>query len=148
MKEVNLEGIGQQEELMAYLKSIDWNTPYGWSLALVFAGVFILFFGSLYKLFKLKGIPGWTALIPFLNYSMMARIGGLPPISILLLFVPYVNFLYAMVLIFRFFKAYNKGILFCAIGSLFFIVFLPILAFHSNLESNSPQPKSDTDNGV
>jgi DMSO reductase anchor subunit len=104
MKGMNLEDIDQQEELMTYLKHVDWNTPYGWSLALVFAAVLLLFFASLYKLFKLKGVPGWTALIPFLNYSVMAQIGGLPAISILLLFVPYINFVFAMVLIFKYFN--------------------------------------------
>ncbi|MCX8479653.1 MAG: DUF5684 domain-containing protein [Chitinophagales bacterium] len=143
MKGMNLEDIDQQEELMTYLKHVDWNTPYGWSLALVFAAVLLLFFASLYKLFKLKGVPGWTALIPFLNYSVMAQIGGLPAISILLLFVPYINFVFAMVLIFRFFRAYNKGFLFSAVGSLFFIIFLPILAFHSNLESVDNTNNSD-----
>ncbi len=140
MKGIKLEDIDQQEEIIAYLKQIDWSSPYGICLALVIAAIFVMFFASLYRLFRLKGVPGWTALIPFLNYSVMAKIGGLPPISILLLFVPYINFLFAMVLIFRFFKAYNKSILFCAIGSLFFIVFLPILAFHSNLEINSNKP--------
>ena len=146
MKGMNLENIDQQEELMTYLKQIDWNTPYGWSLALVFLGVLILFFASLYKLFKIKGMPGWTALVPFLNYSVLAQIGGLPAISILLLFVPYINFLFAMVLIFRFFRAYHKSFLFCATGSLFFIIFLPILAFHSNLETNDHSFNNPTDN--
>lgn len=140
MKGIKLSDIDQQEELMAYLKQIDWSSPYGICLALVLTSVVVLFFASLYRLFKLKGVPGWTALIPFLNYSVMAKIGGLPPISILLLFVPYINFLFAMVLIFRFFKAYNKSFLFCMIGSLFFIIFLPILAFHSNLESTPNAP--------
>lgn len=148
MKGLNLEAANQQEAMMAYLKQIDWTSPYGLSLAFVIAAVFILFFSSLYKLFKIKGVPAWTALIPFLNYSVMAQIGGLPPISILLLFVPYVNFLFAMFLIFRFLKAYNKGTLFCIMGSLFFILFLPILAFHSNLETENKTPKSDNDYGA
>jgi hypothetical protein len=138
MKGLNWENINQQEELMVYLKQVDWSSPYGLSMALVLGAVIVLFFASLYKLFRIKGAPGWTALIPFLNYSVMARIGGLPPISILLLFVPYINFAFAMLLIFKFLRAYNKGVLFCLLGSLFFIIFLPILAFHSNLgQSNN-----------
>jgi hypothetical protein len=145
MKEMKLGDLDQQEAMMAYLKQIDWTSPYGLSLALVFAAILVLFFASLYKLFKLKGVPGWTAFVPFLNYSVMAQIGGLPAISILLLFVPYINFLFAIVLIFRFFKAFNKSILFCIMGSLFFIIFLPILAFHSNLDQVNKTPKNDTD---
>lgn len=145
MKGMSLDSINQQEELMNYLKQIDWASPYGLSLAAVLGAVFILFFASLYKLFKLKGAPGWTALIPFLNYSIMARIGGLPPISILLLFIPYINLAFAMVLIFRFLRAYNKSILFCALGALFFIFILPILAFHSNLEQDNNNPSNQYD---
>lgn len=135
MKGINLEQFNQQEELANYLKQIDWMSPYGISLAFVFIAIIVLFFSSLYKLFKLKGVPAWTALVPFLNYSVMAQIGGLPPISILLLFVPYINLVFALVLIFKFFRAYQRSVLFSALGALFFIVFLPILAFHSDLDT-------------
>lgn len=135
MKGINLEQFNQQEELANYLKQIDWMSPYGISLAFVFIAIIVLFFSSLYKLFKLKGVPAWTALVPFLNYSVMAQIGGLPPISILLLFVPYINLVFALVLIFKFFRAYQRSVLFSTLGALFFIVFLPILAFHSDLDT-------------
>ena len=94
------------------------------SLIVVVLGILAMWF-----IFKKAGQGGWKALIPIYNIYTLVKIVDGNGWKFLLLLIPFVNFVYLIILNFRIAKAYGKGI-----GFGFGLLFLPtifqlILAF-------------------
>lgn len=94
------------------------------SLIVVVLGILAMWF-----IFKKAGQGGWKALIPIYNIYTLVKIVDGNGWKFLLLLIPFVNFVYLIILNFRMAKAYGKGI-----GFGFGLLFLPtifqlILAF-------------------
>ena len=82
-----------------------------------------------WKLFEKAGEKGWKSIIPFNNMYIQFKIIGWNPWMFLLLFVPFVNFVIALIIPFKLATAFKKSTLF-GVGLLFIqIVFICILAF-------------------
>lgn len=91
--------------------------------------VFGLMIVSSWFIFQKAGKPGWASLIPIYNVVVMLEIIGRPTWWVLLMFVPFVNVIVGLMMLFKLVKVFGKGFGF-GLGSLFLpFIFLPILAF-------------------
>ena len=94
--------------------------------------VTLIFIIAYWKIFKKADKPAWASLVPIYNVWVMCEVvwpeGPLLPF-LLLFFVPIVNIVYAIMLVFRLAKAFGKNVLF-GFGLLFLSpIFILILAF-------------------
>lgn len=102
----------------------------------MFAGVFaaillvMVFYAIVgWKLFVKAGKPGLAALVPVHNSVILLEIAGRPLWWIFLFFIPIVNFVVLIVVVFDLAKRFGKGSAF-GFGMLFLgFIFYPILAF-------------------
>jgi hypothetical protein len=108
-------------------------------LGILFGGVFLIFtlgmavviIASLWKVFAKAGQPGWAAIVPIYNAVVLLQIVGRPVWWILLFLIPFVNFIFAIILALDLAKSFGKGGGF-AMGLLFLgFIFYPILGFGS-----------------
>mgnify|MGYP001118907155 FL=1 len=83
----------------------------------------------LWKIFEKAGKPGWAAIIPIYNVLVELEILGRPWWWLLLMFIPFVNIVIAIIIIFDLAKVFGKGTGF-GFGLLFLsVIFYAILAF-------------------
>jgi uncharacterized protein DUF5684 len=91
----------------------------------------ILMIAAWWKIFSKAGQPGWAAIIPIYNWIVWCKIVGRPWWWILLMLIPFVNFIIWIILIIDLAKSFGKGAGF-GIGLLLLpIIFFPILGFGS-----------------
>jgi hypothetical protein len=91
----------------------------------------ILMIAAWWKIFSKAGQPGWATIIPIYNWIVWCKIVGRPWWWILLLLIPFVNFIILIILIIDLAKSFGKGVGF-GIGLLLLpIIFFPILGFGS-----------------
>ncbi len=105
----------------------DGGTSFGmWLLYLVVVGFYLY---CMWRIFVKAGKPGWAAIIPIYNYLVELEILGRPWWWLLLLFVPVVNIVIGIIIIFDLAKVFGKSTGF-GFGLLFLsFIFIPILAF-------------------
>ncbi|MGZ7032929.1 MAG: DUF5684 domain-containing protein, partial [Thermoanaerobaculia bacterium] len=73
--------------------------------------------------------PGWAAIVPIYNMIVLLKIAGKPLWWIILLFIPFVNFIIVILVYFALAKNFGKGAGF-ALGMVFLpFIFLPLLAW-------------------
>ena len=102
--------------------------PLFWILYLAFT---ILMIAAWWKIFTKAGQPGWACIIPIYNLYVWCKIVGRPWWWILLMLIPFVNFIILIILIIDLAKSFGKGAGF-GIGLLLLpIIFFPILGFGS-----------------
>ena len=86
-----------------------------------------------WKIFEKAGRKGWEAIIPIYNMYVMTQIAGLQSWYIILLIIPFVNFVASVYLIYKFVKSFGQGIGFC-IGYIFLpVIFVAIMAFDKKI---------------
>lgn len=91
--------------------------------------VAILMIVCWWKIFTKAGQPGWAVLIPFYNIYVMLKIAGKPGWWLILLIIPFVNFVIAILAVIGLAQNFGKGTGFI-LGLIFLsIIFIPILAF-------------------
>ncbi len=96
---------------------------------LVYAAVIVLMIASLWKVYVKAGKPGWAAIVPIYNYIVLLEIVKKPLWWIILLFIPFVNFIVAILVYNELSKAFGKGTGF-AVGLIFLpFIFIPLLGF-------------------
>ena len=96
---------------------------------IIWLAVVILLIASMWKIFTKAGQPGWASLIPIYNIYVWCKIVGRPGWWVLLFFIPFVNFVIAIILGIDLAKSFGKGVGFGIGIILLGIIFLPILAF-------------------
>lgn len=104
---------------------------------LAFAGVIWLFdlviivlmLIGMWKLYAKAGKPGWASIVPIYNAVVMCEIAGRPTWWVVLLFIPFVNFIIMILLTIDFVKAYGKGTGFAVLAVLLPFVAYLIMAF-------------------
>jgi Family of unknown function (DUF5684) len=102
--------------------------PMFWVFYLAFT---ILMIAAWWKIFTKAGQPGWACIIPIYNLYVWCKIVGRPWWWILLMLIPFVNFIILIILIIDLAKSFGKGMGF-GIGLLLLpIIFFPILGFGS-----------------
>ncbi len=94
----------------------------------------------MWKTFNKAGKPGWASIVPIYNIVIMLEIGGLPTWWVLLMFIPFVNFVIAIIALSHFLKAFGKGTGFL-IGTIFLpFIFIPILGYGKSQYIGTPAP--------
>ena len=91
----------------------------------------ILMIAACWKIFSKAGQPGWAAIIPIYNWYILCRIVGRPGWWVILLFIPFVNFIIGIILCIDLAKSFGKGVGFGIGLILLGIIFFPILGFGS-----------------
>jgi hypothetical protein len=97
-------------------------------LLVIFYIAFMIFIvAAMWKTFEKATQPGWACLIPFYNYYIMAKIGGVK--NWWLIFIPLVNIYIIFVIAIAVAKSFGKDTGF-GIGLIFLgFIFYPILGF-------------------
>lgn len=96
---------------------------------LFYMAVIVFYLFCMWKVYVKAGKPGWAAIIPIYNVLVQLEIVGRPWWYLLLLFVPVVNIVIGIMILFDLAKVFGKGTGF-GFGLLFLsFIFIPILAF-------------------
>jgi hypothetical protein len=105
------------------------NPVVGGVMGIIWLAVVILMIASLWKVFTKAGQPGWAAIIPIYNLYILCKVGGKSGWWVLLLLIPFVNFIIAIILCIAIAERFGKGAGF-GVGLAFLgFIFFPILAF-------------------
>jgi hypothetical protein len=98
-------------------------------LGLIYLAVVVLLIASMWVIFTKAGQPGWAAIIPIYNIVVLLQIVGRPIWWIVLMLIPFVNFIVGILVTIDLAKSFSKSVGF-AIGLLLLpFVFAPMLAF-------------------
>jgi Family of unknown function (DUF5684) len=117
-----------------FLAQVDYTTegkapgPIFWICWLAFV---VLMIAALWKIFSKAGQPGWAAIIPIVNTYFVCKVAGRPGWWVIPMFIPFVNFIIAIILCIDIAKSFGKGVGF-GIGLILLpVIFFPILGFGS-----------------
>lgn len=103
-------------------------SPFTTIIALLVGLVLIV---AMWKVFTKAGQPGWASIIPIYNVYIWCKIVGRPGWWVILLFIPFVNFIILIILSIDMAKSFGKGVGF-GLGLAFLgFIFWPILGFGS-----------------
>jgi hypothetical protein len=91
----------------------------------------LLMIVAMWKVFTKAVQPGWASIIPIYNLYIWCKIVGRPWWWILLMLIPFVNFIVAIILCIDTAKSFGKGAGFGIGLALLGIIFWPILGFGS-----------------
>src|SRR5262249_12523236 len=91
----------------------------------------ILMIAACWKIFTKAGQPGWAAIIPIYNWYILCKIVGRPGWWVILLLIPFVNFIVGIILCIDLAKSFGKGVGFGIGLILLGVIFFPILGFGS-----------------
>ena len=100
--------------------------------SLIVIAISVVMLIGMWKAFQKANKPGWAAIIPVYNSYVLAQISFGNGWLFLLSFVPFVNFVYAIMLQFKLAKAFGKGT-----GFGFLLLFLPVIGYPMLGYSNS-----------
>jgi hypothetical protein len=103
-------------------------SPVSMIIGLVIALLLIV---AMWKVFTKAGQPGWASIIPIYNLYIWCKIVGRPWWWILLMLIPFVNFIICIILCIDLAKSFGKGVGFGIGLALLGIIFFPILGFGS-----------------
>jgi len=91
----------------------------------------LLLIVAMWKVFTKAGQPGWASIIPIYNLYIWCKIVGRPWWWIILMLIPFVNFIICIILCIDLAKSFGKGVGFGLGLALLGIIFFPILGFGS-----------------
>ena len=84
-----------------------------------------------WKIYSKAGKPGWACIVPIYNIVVLLQIIKKPVWWIILLLIPFVNFIILLIIQIQLAKVFGKGVGF-GLGLIFFgPIFLALLAFGS-----------------
>jgi len=89
----------------------------------------VAWFAGLWKVHQKAGEPGWTAIVPVYNFMVSARIGGRPDWWGLLCLIPFVGYVFLILITIDLARAFRKEAGFMIGLILVPFVFYPILGF-------------------
>ena len=96
---------------------------------IIYLAVAVFYIFVYWKVFEKAGLPGWGILIPIYNAYLFLKIAKRPGWWLLLWFIPLVNIVIAIIVVFDIAKYFGKSTGF-GFGLLFLsFIFYPILAF-------------------
>jgi hypothetical protein len=103
-----------------------------WFATIMFCLTFILSIfaiAGVWKMFVKAGRPGWASIIPVYNLVVMIEMINRPVWWVILYFIPFVNVVISLIVIYELAKAFGKGIGF-TLGMIFLpFIFYPMLGF-------------------
>lgn len=96
---------------------------------LFYLAFIVLFIAAGWKLMTKAGEPGWAILVPIYNIIVLLRIVGRPVWWLFMFLIPFVGFVFSILLYIDLAKSFGKDTAF-ALGLIFLSpIFFPILAF-------------------
>ena len=101
----------------------------GGAFGLVWLIVALVVIIALWKVFTRAGQPGWAAIIPFFNFYILCKVAGRPGWWLILMLIPFVNFIVWIILSLDVAKNFGKGAGFGIGIALLSFIFLPVLGF-------------------
>ena len=105
---------------------------------IVYVAIVVLLIASYWKVFEKAGKPGWAAIVPIYNVIVILEIIGKPLWWVILLFIPFVNIIFGIMMVNLLSKSFGKDVGF-TIGLLFLpFIFLPILGFDKSIKYIGP----------
>src|SRR5438132_4304725 len=117
-----------------FLAQTDQSMPSTGSLVVGIFGllVAVLMIAAMWKIYTKARQPGWACLIPIYNIYILCMIVGRPGWWVILMLIPFVNFIIAIILCIDLAKSFGNGVGF-GLGLAFLgIIFFPILGFGSS----------------
>lgn len=105
---------------------------------LIMLAIAIFMIATVWRVFTKAGQPGWACLIPIYNVYVLIKVAGKPGWWLILMFVPLVNIVVDIIVIFAIATRFGKGIGFGFGLLLLPIIFYPILAFGSATYTPAP----------
>ena len=99
------------------------------AFAFIYLAILVLIIISLWKIFTKAGKPGWAAIIPIYNIIVLLEIVNKPLWWIILLIIPFVNIIFAIIIVHRLSRSFGQGAGFTVLLLLVGIVGYPLLAF-------------------
>ena len=98
---------------------------------LVMLAIAVISVIGMWKVYEKAGKPGWAAIIPFYNYFVLVEIVGRPIWWFFLLFIPGVNAVIYLILLWDLTRSFGKDIGFFFGLAFLSAIFFPILGFGS-----------------
>jgi hypothetical protein len=96
---------------------------------IIILAIVVLSVVSMWIIFQKAGKRGWAAIIPIYSTIVLLSVVKKPTWWIILFFIPYINMLISIIVIYHLAAAFGKGIGF-TVGLVFLpFIFYPILAF-------------------
>jgi hypothetical protein len=98
-------------------------------ILLIELAIAILVIAGFWKVFEKAGHPGWAAIVPIYNLYILCKVAGRPGWWIILMFIPFVNFIIFAIVSIDVAKSFGKGVGFGVGLWLLGMIFYPILGF-------------------
>ena len=99
------------------------------AIMVAYFAIIVLLIAAMWKVFTKAGEPGWAAIVPIYNLYVLAKVAGKPGWWVILMFVPFVNFVIMVLVVLGLAQRFGKGTGF-ALGLMFLSpIFYPILAW-------------------
>jgi hypothetical protein len=122
------------------------DEPGGGAAGAMFGMVFMLFWlgfvllvvASLWKVFVKAGEPGWAAIVPIYNLVVLLKIAGKPLWWLVLLLIPFVNFIALILVGISLAQNFGKGAGFGVGLALLGFIFFPMLGFGDAVYRRQP----------
>lgn len=96
---------------------------------ILYLAVIVIVLAGFWKMFTKAGQPGWAAIVPIYNAYIMCKIAGRPGWWVVLLLIPYINFIFWIIVMLDLAKSFGKSIGFAVGMILLSFIFIPILGF-------------------
>lgn len=117
---------------------------FAFAVFLVSIAIGILMIVSMWIIFKKAGKPGWAAIVPIYNTIIMLEIAKKPIWWIILYFIPFVNIVISIIVIYNLALTFGKSGGF-TLGLIFLpFIFYPILAFGKSAYMQNTQTAAPT----
>ena len=112
---------------------MDQNFPVWIFPFMLFGLAFAIFIiAAQWKIYAKAGQPGWACIVPFYNYYVLLKIVGKPGWWLAMMFIPFVNIIFAIWTVNMLSKSFGKDEGFTIGLLLLGVVFYPILGFGSS----------------
>ena len=105
----------------------------GIGVVVVMLAIVIFMIACMWKIYAKAGQPGWAAIVPIYNLVVLLQIVNKPVWWIILMLIPFVNFIILIIIYHRLSLSFGKGGGFTLGLILVGIIFFPILAFDSSV---------------
>jgi hypothetical protein len=120
------------------------NPVYAGIGVVVWLALVILMVASMWRVFTKAGQPGWASIIPIYNLYILCKAAGKPGWWVILLFIPFVNFLILIFLCIAIAERFGKGAGYGVGLALLGFIFFPMLGFgdaqYQGAHGNRPPP--------
>lgn len=98
-------------------------------MLVVYLAILFVIIAGYWKTFAKAGQPGWAAIVPIYNAYILCKIVGRPGWWVILLLIPYLNFIFFIIIMLDLARSFARGIGFAVGLILLNAIFVPILGF-------------------